>query len=190
MLPWISEVGTGKYFTTEKQQFNAKLFYQFFVVKGVTLAAICGMLGNISWESTLNPGIKQGESTYLGWGLIQWTPSTVITNWCDTYGYNWWDGNAQCERIWSEGIEDKGAGGTWIPTAEYPYSWQEFIQLSDLHECVLAYLRERERAGTEKLEERLTYANYWYTYFTDNPPPTPGKPKRRLPIYMMINRRL
>ena len=95
-MAWIYEIGVAKYFSTSQMQNNATEFYNYFTNKGATLEAICGMLGNIQRESTLNPGIKQGSSTALDWGLIQWTPSTVLTNWCKTYGYNWYDGSAQC----------------------------------------------------------------------------------------------
>lgn len=195
-MAWIYEIGVAKYFSTSQMQNNATEFYNYFTNKGVTLEAICGMLGNIQRESTLNPGIKQGNSTSLGWGLIQWSPSTVLTNWCRTYGYNWYDGFAQCERIICEGEGIKNASGYWIPTASYPYSWSEFIALTDVAEATKAYLYERERAGVETLDLRLRYASNWYEYFSGTPipptptPPTPPTPitKKKMPIYMMLRR--
>ena len=193
-MAWIYEIGVGKYFEQAKQENNAAEFYNYFVNKGVSLEAICGMLGNITIESTINPGIKQGNSTSLGWGLIQWTPATVLTNWCKTYGYNWYDGFAQCERIICEGEGIKNASGYWLPTASYPYSWSEFIALTDVAEATKAYLYERERAGVEALDLRLQYASNWYEYFSGTPipptPPTPPTPiyKKKMPIYMMLRR--
>lgn len=188
-MAWIYEIGVAKYFSTSQMQNNATEFYNYFTNKGATLEAICGMLGNIQRESTLNPGIKQGSSTSLGWGLIQWTPSTVLTNWCKTYGYNWYDGSAQCERISCEGEGTKGAGGCWIPTTEYAYSWSEFLALTDVAEATKAYLYERERAGVVALSDRLQYASEWYAYFSGTPP-TPPIPRKRksMPIYMMLKR--
>ena len=189
-MAWIYEIGVAKYFSTSQMQNNATEFYNYFTNKGATIEAICGMLGNIQRESTLNPGIKQGSSTSLGWGLIQWTPSTVLTNWCKTYGYNWYDGSAQCERISCEGEGTKGAGGYWLPTHDYPYSWSEFIALTDVAEATKAYLYERERAGIGALDLRLKYASEWYEYFSGKPPtpPTPPTPRKRksMPIYMML----
>lgn len=193
-MAWIYEIGVGKYFTQAQMETNAKEFYNYFSSYGATLEAICGMLGNIQQESTINPGIKQGTSISLGWGLIQWTPSTVLTDWCDTYGYTWYDGAAQCDRIVAEGEAIKGAGGTWIPTKDYPYSWSEFLTLTDVNEATYAYLKERERAGTEAIENRLKYASNWYTFFSGSTPtpPTPPTPtpttKKKMPIYMMIRR--
>ena len=193
-MAWIYEIGVAKYFSTPQMQNNATEFYIFFNNYGATLEAICGMLGNIQKESTLNPGIKQGSSISLGWGLIQWSPSTVLTNWCKTYGYNWYDGAAQCDRISCEGEGTKGASGYWLPTSEYPYSWSEFLALTDVAEATKAYLYERERAGIEALDLRLQYANEWYSYFTGSPvppaPPTPPTPRKRtsMPIYMMLRK--
>lgn len=193
-MAWIYEIGVAKYFSTSQMQNNATEFYNYFTNKGATLEAICGMLGNIQRESTLNPGIKQGSSTSLGWGLIQWTPSAVLTNWCKTYGYNWYDGSAQCERISCEGDGTKGASGYWLPTSEYAYSWSEFLALTDIAEATKAYLYERERAGVVTLSDRLQYASEWYEYFSGTPvpptPPTPPTPRKRtsMPIYMMLRK--
>ena len=193
-MAWIYEIGVAKYFSTSQMQNNATEFYNYFTNKGATLEAICGMLGNIQRESGLNPGIKQGSSTSLGWGLIQWTPSTVLTNWCKTYNYNWYDGASQCERISCEGEKTKGAGGAWLPTSEYAYSWSKFLALTDVTEATKAYLYERERAGIEALSNRLQYAGEWYEYFSGTPvppiPPTPPTSSKRttMPIYMMLRK--
>ena len=185
-MAWIYEIGVAKHFSTSQMQNNATEFYNYFTNKGATLEAICGMLGNIQRESTLNPGIKQGSSTSLGWGLIQWTPSTVLTNWCKTYGYNWYDGSAQCDRIYCEGEGTKGAGGSWIPTSEYAYSWSEFLALTDVAESTKAYLYERERAGDVALNDRLQYASEWYEYFSGKPPTL--RKRKSMPIYMMLKK--
>ena len=193
-MAWIYEIGVGKYFNQSQQENNATEFYNYFIKYGTTIEAICGMLGNITRESTINPAIKQGDSTSSGWGLIQWTPATVLTNWCEKYGYNWYDGTAQCERIKCEGEGTKGASGHWLPTSDYSYSWSEFIALTDVAEATKAYLYEREKAGVVALNDRLQYANEWYEYFSGTPvpptPPTPPTPRKRktMPIYMMLRK--
>ena len=187
---WQYKIGVQEYLTLRQREENATAFYYFFKSRGATIQAICGMLGNITQESQLNPGVKQTSSPSSGIGLIQWTPSTVLTNWCTMMGYDWWDGNAQCERIWSEGTNTNGAGGTWIPTSEYPYSWDEFLKLTDAHEAMYAYLKERERAGNEAVQNRLNATDEWLMFFNTNPPPpTPVTKRKKLPVYMMISRR-
>ena len=198
-MGWQYIIGVQEYFPHlgEAQKNNATLFYNYFGSKGATLESICGMLGNITVESSLNPGMKQTASASSGWGLIQWTPSTVLTNWCSQRLYNWYDGAAQCYRIYCEGTGTEGAGGTWIPTTQYPYSWDEFCNLTDVELAVKAYLYERERAGIEHLDRRIQYAEEWYEYFTGQPtpphpeppvPPTPYTGIRKMPVYMMVKR--
>ena len=200
-MAWIYDIGVGKNYTDfgPEQTNNAMEFYYFFQAKGFTTQSICGMLGNITLESTLNPGNKQTSSTQSGCGLIQWTPSTVLTNWCERLHLNWYDGAAQCERIDAEGQGVAGAGGYWLPTTEYPYTWQQFGQLKYVDLAFKDYIYERERAGVAALELRLTYAIEWYRIITGQPtppappqptPPTPYKRLRGMPVYMMIRREM
>lgn len=193
-MAWISRVGVQSYLTEDEMKTNAIEFYNYFSSIGATLESICGMLGNIQRESGLNPGNKQTSSTSSGWGLIQWTPSTVLTSWCNQRRYLWYNGNIQCYRIKCEGEGTDGASGYFIPTTAYPYTWEEFIALTDVHTAVYAYLYERERAGVEAIEQRLQYADEWYEYLSGQPvpptPPTPPKPpkRNRMPLYMMCRR--
>lgn len=153
--------------TTEQMQGNAVEFYNYFKTS-MTLEAICGILGNIQRESQLNPGQMEGGyggSLSHGYGLIQWTPGSLLTNWASNKGYNWYDGTAQCEYIDEENTYT-GDDAVWFPTSSYPYSWVEFKQLTNVEEAVKAYLYERERAGVSALADRIAYANQWYTYLS------------------------
>lgn len=192
-MPWIAKEGVELYLTQSEMENNATIFYNIFSAYGYTLESICGMLGNIQQECTINPALKQGESTELGWGLIQWTPSTELTDYADSQGKNWTDGNLQCELINREVLE--GFGGRWLPTREYPYSGEEFSKLTDVAESCKAFLYERERAGKPMLEYRLEYTSNWYTFLSGKPPeppeppepPTPAKPKK-MSIFLMLRR--
>ena len=195
-------IGVQAGLTQAQMENNADIIYQYFSSYGVTLECICGMLGNWQKESTLNPGCKQGlaeNDRNIGWGLIQWSPASVLTNWCRQYNYNWYDGYAQCYRVWCEGTEQLGAGGVWLPDYQhgYTYTWNEFISLTDVNEAVYAWLYERGRGVPETLdiEHRLLWANQWYEYFTGQPlpptPPTPPSPSHRrhkMPLYMMLRK--
>lgn len=197
-MAWMYNIGaqTQYPFMSVEQQNNATLVYDYFGSLGATLEAVCGLLGNMTLESGLNPGCKQTASTSSGWGLIQWTPSSVLTNWC-TQGrrLNWYDGSAQCYRIQCEGLGTEGAGGTWIPTQDYSYTWAQFLALTNVEEATKAYLYERERAGVAALATRIQYANAWYAWFTGQPtpptphppvPPTPYRREKGMPVYMML----
>lgn len=192
-MGWIVKVGVGEYLARAEMENNATEFYAYFNNKGFTLESVAGMLGNIQQESTINPGIKQTKSTSSGWGLIQWTPSTNLTEYATTQGSGWSSGEIQSQLIWDEIIN--GYGGQWIPKSEkgYGYTGKEFAELTDVNEACKAYLYERERAGIEALAKRLAYANNWYEFLTGvtpPTPPTPPTPKKRtsMPIYMMLRR--
>lgn len=189
-MGWIVKVGVGEYLTQAEMENNATEFYAYFNNKGFTLESVAGMLGNIQQESTINSGIKQTESTSSGWGLIQWTPSTNLTEYTTTHGSMWSSGKIQSQLIWDEIIN--GYAGQWIPKSEigYGYTGKEFAELTDVDEACKAYLYERERAGIEALANRLTYANNWYEFLKGVTPPVPPTPKKRtsMPIYMMLRR--
>lgn len=186
-MAWIYDIGVQSYLTQSEMENNATEFYNYFSALGATVEAISGMLGNIQRESTINPGCKETAATTSGWGLIQWTPSTVLTDWTTLYGYNWYDGYAQCVRIQAEGEGTMGAGGTWLPTTDYPYTWSQFLQLTDVAEATKAYLYERERPLVPALTDRLQYAANWYTYLTGSTPPQPVT-VTHMPIYMYLRR--
>ena len=194
-MAWVVIEGTGKYLTRAQMENNAVEFNAYFAGK-YTLESICGMLGNIQRESTLNPGIKQTASASSGWGLIQWTPSTNLTHYAGAQGRDWKDGSLQCQLINAEVLE--GYGGQWIPTKKYPYTGLQFSQLTDVEEAVRAYCFERERAGVVALEQRIDNGRNWFEYLSGAPappkppaPPAPPAPSARkhMPVYMMLHRR-
>lgn len=186
-MAWIVKVGVSAYLTQSEMENNATEFYGYFNSKGFTIESVAGMLGNLQQESTINSGMKQTASASSGWGLIQWTPSSNLTEYANAYGTVWSTGEIQTQLMWDEIIN--GYGGQWIPKPSlgYDYTGAEFSKLTDVSEACKAYLYERERAGVEALSNRLTYANNWYEYLTGVTPPTPPTPTKRksMPVWMM-----
>ena len=189
-MTWIVKVGVNAYLTQSEMENNATEFYGYFNSKGFTIESVAGMLGNIQQESNINPGMKQTASASSGWGLIQWTPSSNLTDYATAHGSDWATGEIQTQLMWDEIIN--GYGGQWIPKPSlgYGYTGAEFSQLTDVAEACKAYLYERERAGVEALDKRLTYASNWYEYLTGVTPPTPPTPptptkRKRMPVWMM-----
>lgn len=167
-MSWTYVVTDSYGVLTQSQiEANAVEIYNYFK-SSMTLEAICGLLGNIQQESELNPGQQEGGhggSTSYGYGLIQWTPATLLLNWASANGYNWYDGAAQCKYIDEENYYT-GSAVVWIPTSSYPYTWDEFKALTNVQTATEAYLYERERAGIAALSNRIQYANQWYTYLS------------------------
>lgn len=75
---------------TEKQKINANNIKSFFVLKGWTLQAICGMLGNMQAESTLNPAFIQETNRWRlpdsGTDLAQLTNAVMANFYMQYYG--------------------------------------------------------------------------------------------------------
>lgn len=189
-MAWIVKVGVSAYLTHSEMENNATEFYGYFNSKGFTIESVAGMLGNLQQESNINPGMKQTASASSGWGLIQWTPSSNLTNYATAHGANWSTGEIQTQLMWDEIIN--GYGGQWIPKPNkgYSYTGEEFSQLTNVTTACMAYLIERERADVEVAEKRVAYANAWYEYLTGVTPPTPPTPptptkRKRMPLWMM-----
>jgi hypothetical protein len=74
--------------TEEEMKVNAQFIYEFLTPRGWTKNSICGMLGNMQTESTINPAIWENLTIDInrGYGLVQWTPATKYIDWCNTVG--------------------------------------------------------------------------------------------------------
>lgn len=162
-MAWISE---NKFLSMAEMENNAEMLYYYFSAKGWTLNAICGMLGNMQSESSINPGIWQdlrpwGDSSEHGFGLVQWTPYTKITDWLTANGYPIGDGDGECARI----QEEMETGEQWIATSAYPMSFEEFHKSSDsTYDLALAFLANYERPFDPNQPIRGTQAEYWYEF--------------------------
>lgn len=168
-LKWITG---NRYLTESEMQNNAFVQYSDLSAKGWTLNAIAGLLGNEETESNINPGIWQSldeGNTKLGYGLVQWTPSTNITVWLSQNGYELDDGFAQ-----DIAIDTPIPAGQWIETSEYQISFSDF-KTSNLsaEDCASAWLKNFERAGVEVETERREQARKWYEYLKNASPITP-----------------
>lgn len=66
---------------------NAEYIYNYLKKKGFTKNAICGILGNMNSESTINPAVWQSlNDMYLGYGLVQWDDGKLFIDWAKKEG--------------------------------------------------------------------------------------------------------
>lgn len=178
MYNWLSYYGNGydaQYWTQEQRARNVDIIAGYFLDKGWTPNSIAAMLGNMQAESYINPGQWQhgfpveSMANDCGYGLVQWTPWwQKIGPWTNN---NLQDYDAQLDRIQYEmenGIQWENRGG-------YEESFREFTE----SEASIDYLTRCffwcYEYGTWS-ENRVSWAEYWYTYITDNPPPPPEPP--------------
>ena len=147
--------------------------------QGWTIHAVSGMLGNMQSESSINPGIWQNlddTNPDLGYGLVQWTPSTKYTSWCAERGIDPSDMDSAILRINWE-LENNQQ---YYPTTQYPLTFAEFkTSTRSPYYLAGAFLYNYERPQTPNPTLRGQQANAWYQYLTGETPPTPtpgGKP--------------
>ena len=147
---------------------NAQCMYGFFKAEGWTDESICALIGCCGYESGCNPNAWQGYSpTYAynqGFGLVQWTPWSNITDWLGARGYSVQQyGNAECEKIQEE-LEN---GEQWIPTYTYPMSFREWTQqtTTDFYELCNIWLYNYGRGSAASyytVDQRAQFAQYCY----------------------------
>lgn len=185
-LDWIKG---NRYLNQSEMENNATIIYSTLYSYGWSYNVICAVLGNMQVESTINPGIWQSlnPNPNLGWGLVQWTPSTNYTDWADANGYAHDDGYGQLEWIENETVPF----GQWIPTANYPISFADFkVSNESVDYLTRAFCANFERAGSPDYATRVANAEYWYDYLQNVNPfnPSPSERIKHMPVWMMLRR--
>ena len=163
-----SDIVTGnKYLTLAQMTINAQYILNYLVARGWTKEAVCGMLGNMQTESTINPTIWQSlneGNTSGGYGLVQWTPATKLIEWADSEGLIYSDIDTQLQRILYEVDE----GIQFYKTDDYPITFKEFIVSTSSPEYLAkAFIYNYERpASYSTADTRSEQARYWFDNLT------------------------
>lgn len=167
---------SNAYPTTAQQTANAQYILNFLTAfpYNWTPQAVCGMLGNMQTESQINPGVWQNlNSTNVnnGFGLVQWTPSTTLTNWASQQGLSPTAMDTQLKRIVYE-LEN----GLQFYTSSYSsMTFHEFIASTDTPaNLAQVWLHNYERPANLDQPDRSTQATNWFNTLdmtgTDSPP--------------------
>lgn len=168
----------NRFLSLAEMTVNAQYILDYLLADGWTKNAICGMLGNMQTESTINPGIwenlNEGNMTG-GFGLVQWTPASKYTNWADLNSLVWEAMDSNLLRILYE-VENNIQ---WIhPTM----SFSQFTQSTDTaYNLGMLFLAHYERPAEPNQPARGTQAEYWYDTLEgggviDPPPDVIGGP--------------
>ena len=182
----------NRYLTIGEMQNNAQIIFNTLLLKGWTKNAISAVVANAQKESTVNPGIWQNltPNPSLGWGLVQWTPSTNFTDWAAANDYANDDGDAQL--IWIDTVT--ASVGQWIPTTQYPETFGEFKVSTQTPEYLAdCFLKNFERPEEIDQPDRQRYARYWFDWWEGSPVPPPNpnpEPdwKRSMPIWFALKK--
>lgn len=158
---WGNTYDSSTPLTYNQMQENALYLYNALSSTGWTLNSICGMLGNMQTESSINPGRWQNDivgNMSDGYGLVQWTPATNYTNWVSGDPSTM---DNQISRIYYELDNNL----QWIPTSTYPLSFNDFKNSNQSPEYLAyAFLANYERPADPNQPLRASQAREWYNY--------------------------
>ena len=138
---------------------------------GFSKQAAAALLGNAQGESDANPTADEGNGAPgFGYGVWQWTDSTGASS-----------GRVYMINLMTKaGISDNpdtitaqfkllmwhAPNGQWIATSAYPYSWTQFMTLTDINTAAQAFVANFERPR-DPHPERTTWSQEWYDKFKD-----------------------
>ena len=181
-------ISSNEYLTLEQMEGNAQYIMDKLLIAGWTKNSICGMLGNMQTESTINPGLwesMQEGNMDGGFGLVQWTPASKYTTWATDNGYEWGNIDGQINRLLYE-LENNLQ---WITTSTHPMSFKEFTQSNDSpFNLAMVFIANYERPLEPNQPMRGEQAEYWYRKLTGSSP-IPSKKKKGMPLYFYLKRR-
>ena len=209
-MAWISRAGS---LTQAEMQNNADIIINYYRALGINDRTIAGILGNMQAESSINP--ERNEVGGAGYGLVQWTPVSVLQNHCSTLGlspYN--DGDVQIRVLIAE-IQNQANVAEWYSSSAFISNYYNSGATSDMvgitgsqflsnemnwnpdKLAVLfmsAYERPSYDPSVNHYQRRMEFALEWFNYMGGIIPPTPpsGRAKKqKFPwaIYTNIIRR-
>jgi phage minor structural protein len=138
---------------------------------GFSKQAAAALLGNAQGESDANPTADEGGGRPgFGYGVWQWTDSSGASS-----------GRVYMINLMTRaGVTDNpdtitaqfkllmwhAQNGQWIAKSSYPYSWTQFMTLTDINTAAQAFVSNFERPLNGH-PERSTWAQEWYNKFVN-----------------------
>lgn len=145
---------------------------------GFSKQAAAALLGNAQGESDANPTADESNGAPgFGYGVWQWTDSSGASS-----------GRVYMINLMTRaGVTDDpdtitaqfkllmwhAPNGQWIATSSYPYSWTQFMTLTDINTATQAFVANFERPLNGH-PERSTWAQEWYEKFVNLNIPSGG----------------
>lgn len=145
---------------------------------GFSKQAAAALLGNAQGESDANPTADEGGGRPgFGYGIWQWTDSSGASS-----------GRVYMINLMTRaGVTDNpdtitaqfkllmwhAQNGQWIAKSSYPYSWTQFMTLTNINTATQAFVANFERPLNGH-PERSTWAQEWYNKFVNLGIPSGG----------------
>lgn len=186
---WISQ---NNYLSYSDALNNAEIIFSLITqhIPGMSREAICGILGNMWKESTVNPGIWENlDSTNPsgGYGLTQWTPSTKLSPRLSLVGDGSDNGDNQTLVVIQElttGANNSASPfAQWYDTGQWTISG--LMSTTDIEYAVECFMRGYERPNEQyaDLATRIDYARRFYEDITGEVLPGDGTQLAVLPTW-------
>lgn len=150
--------------------------HTFLRTKGLNENVTCSIMGNIQMESAFDPNLVE-VGTGVGFGLCQWSFGRRVA--LENYGI---DLTHQLNFLWSEltgeNLEITGASLEWINKTGYLILNEFLIGNGTISELTssFCFCFERPDETLAHLDERITWSNYYVSYYGSVVPPV-GKVK-------------
>ena len=145
---------------------------------GFSKQAAAALLGNAQGESDANPTADEGGGRPgFGYGVWQWTDSSgaspgrvYMINLMTRAGVT---DNPDTITAQFKLLMWHSPNGQWIATSSYPYSWTQFMTLTNINTATQAFVANFERPLNGH-PERSTWAQEWYNKFVNLGIPSGG----------------
>lgn len=187
-MPWIS---VNRYLTQAEKENNANIIIPYYRSQGVNDYTISALLANMDAESTLSPILE--EVGGQGYGLVQWTPQSVLTNHCSTLGLSpYTSGDVQLQVILKEILGQPNSINEWYSSQAYINNYinsgatqdmvgltpQEFLYNTrgwSPQKLAIAFMVCYERPSYDPDVNHVAYreqrASFWFNYLQGSPLP-------------------
>ena len=186
---------------------NADIIIDYYRNLGINDKTIAAILGNMQAESTINPELQ--ETGGQGYGLVQWTPVSVLQNHCNTLGlspYN--SGDIQIQVLIAEIINISGVG-EWYTSSGFISNYynsgatsdmigitgQQFLNNTmnwDSDKLAVLFMAGYERPSYDPninhYQLRQQYALSWYNYIINQPIPPSTTKRKKFPWSILTNK--
>lgn len=145
---------------------------------GFSKQAAAALLGNAQGESDANPTADEGGGRPgFGYGVWQWTDSSGASS-GRVYMINLMTRAGVADNPDTITAQFKllmwhAPNGQWIATSSYPYSWTQFMTLTNINTATQAFVANFERPLNGH-PERSTWAQEWYNKFVNLKIPSGG----------------
>lgn len=203
-MAWISRSSA---LTQSEMENNADIIINYYRSLGINDKTIAAILGNMQAESSINP--EREEVGGAGFGLVQWTPVTVLQNHCATLGlspYN--NGDVQIQVLKAE-IQNQAGVAEWYTSSAFISNYYNSGATSDMigitgqqfldnqmnwapDKLAVMFMAGYERPSYDPTvnhyQTRMQNALNWFTYMGGIIPPTPTIRKHKFNWAVFTNR--